>query len=443
MAQPSAPERPIDRALTLVANSNPEAALRYALPLIEQEPKDALSSFVAGRALADLGDTALAETALSLAVRRAISSNNLPLAVAAAATLRTAGKDNAKLLAEIGAAFGRGSSLLGERRAAPPELPGTASEFDALSDDLAGKDLLARASTVIEEAASRSAVEPGKRSLSPQALFSSLAPHDLAEFAAIFDVRVLPSGARVVEEGTLGSEAFVLARGELDVEKRSEREEGATLHLARLGAGALVGEMALLSRSPRAATVTAIRPSVILVGAKDALDQAAQRSPVIAERFAEHCKRRMLDNLVRASPLFRAATPAERPSLVERFGIRTFEPGEKLATQGQPSEGLFLLASGEVTIVHREGDERTLVTKLGVGDVVGEVALILRRPAIADAVAQHPTITLFLPGERFLDLVHAHPKVFADLYAIAVKRDQEIASIAGEEATEGEDFVLV
>jgi cAMP-dependent protein kinase regulator len=151
----------------------------------------------------------------------------------------------------------------------------------------------------------------------------------------------------------------------------------------------------------------------------------------------------MLDNLVRASPLFRAATPAERPSLVERFGIRTFEPGEKLATQGQPSEGLFLLASGEVTIVHREGDERTLVTKLGVGDVVGEVALILRRPAIADAVAQHPTITLFLPGERFLDLVHAHPKVFADLYAIAVKRDQEIASIAGEEATEGEDFVLV
>jgi hypothetical protein len=40
-------------------------------------------------------------------------------------------------------------------------------------------------------------------------------------------------------------------------------------------------------------------------------------------------------------------------------------------------------------------------------------------------------------------LVQAHPKVFADLYVIAVKRDQEIATIAGEEAAEGEDFVLV
>jgi cAMP-dependent protein kinase regulator len=444
MAQPqSAPERPIDHALTLVANADPEGALRYALPLVESAPKDALSSFVAGSALAELGQPALAGTALSIAARRAIASSNLPLAVASAAALRAAGEDNGALLLEIAKAFGRGSRLLGERRAAPPELPGAASSFEPLATELAGKELIERATTVIEEAAVRSSVGPAPRSLSPQPLFSSLAPDDLCEFVSIFGVRVFSAGARVVEEGTVGSEAFVLARGELDVVKRGEQEDSPALHLARLGAGALVGEMALLSRSPRAATVIAVRPSVVLVGAKEALDEAAQRSPVVAQRFAEHCKRRMLDNLVRTSALFRAASPAERPGLVERFGIRAFEPGEKLATQGQPSEGLFLLASGEVSIVHRDADDSTLVTKLGVGDVVGEVALVLRRPAIADAVVQHPTVTLFLPSERFLELVHAHPKVFADLYVIAVKRDQETASIAEEEATEGEDFVLV
>jgi CRP-like cAMP-binding protein len=443
MAQPPSPERPIDHALTLVASSDPEGALRYALPLVESEPKDAVSSFVAGRALAELGDAVLAGAALSLAARRAIAGSNLPLAVACAAALGAAGEDNALLLSEIANAFGRGSSLLGDRRAAPPELPGSASDFEALPSELTGQELLERATTVIEGVAVNSRIGPGQRSLSPQPLFSSLAPDDLCEFISIFDVRVFPAGTRLVEEGTVGSEAFVLARGELDVEKKSERDDAPAMHLARLGAGALVGEMALLSRSPRAATVTAVRPSIVLVGSKEALDQAAQRSPLVAQRFAEHCKRRMLDNLVRTSPLFRAATPAERPGLVERFGIRTFEPGEKLATQGQASEGLFLLASGEVSIVVREGDDRTLVTKLGAGDVVGEVALVLRRPAIADAVAQHPTVTLFLPGERFLDLVQAHPKVFADLYVIAVKRDQEIATIAGEEAAEGEDFVLV
>jgi CRP-like cAMP-binding protein len=444
MAQPlSAPERPIDRALTLLASSDPEGALRYAVPLVEREPKDALSSFVSGRALAELGEPALAATALSLATRRAIDASNLPLAVAAAAALRAAGEDSEGLLSQIAQAFGHGSKLLGERRAAPPELPGAAADFEPLASELTGPELIEQTASVIEAAAVQSRAVPASRSLSPQPLFSSLAPDDLAAFASIFDVRVFATGSRLVEEGTFGSEAFVLARGELDVEKKNDREGGMPLHLARLGAGALVGEMALLLRSPRAATVTAVRPSVVLVGAKDALDGVAQRSPVVAQRIAEHCKRRMLDNLMRTSPLFRAATPAERPGLVERFGIRAFEAGEKLASQGQPSEGLFLLASGEVSIVHREGEDKTLLTRLKVGDVVGEVAMVLRRPAIADAVAQNPTVTLFLPAERFLDLVQAHPKVFADLYEIAVRRDAETASIAREEATEGEDFILV
>jgi hypothetical protein len=39
--------------------------------------------------------------------------------------------------------------------------------------------------------------------------------------------------------------------------------------------------------------------------------------------------------------------------------------------------------------------------------------------------------------------VRKHPKVFADLYEIAAKRDEEIETISQEEATEGEDFVLV
>ena len=285
--------------------------------------------------------------------------------------------------------------------------------------------------------------EPAARTLGPQPLFSSLAADDLALFAQTFKVRVYGAGAVLVEEGTVGSEAFVVARGELDVEKGASNPGLVAVHLARLGAGALVGEMALLLRSPRAATVTAARPSIVLVADKEALDRVAERAPVVAHTFAEHCKRRMLDNLVRTSPLFRAATPAERPALVERFGIRTFEPGEKLARQGAPSDGMFLIASGEVAIVHKEGEDRTLVTRLGPGDVVGEVALVLRRPAIAEAVAQSPTVSLFLPKERFLELVRKHPKVFADLYEIAAKRDEEIETISQEEATEGEDFVLV
>src|SRR5690606_15506179 len=114
------------------------------------------------------------------------------------------------------------------------------------------------------------------------------------EMIAIFEVRIVPSGARLIEEGSVGSEAFIVARGELDVEKRGPSAEATPVKLARLGAGALVGEMALLSRAPRAATVTTLLPSIVLVAQKEALERAAATAPEVGQEFAAHCKRRMI-----------------------------------------------------------------------------------------------------------------------------------------------------
>jgi len=216
------------------------------------------------------------------------------------------------------------------------------------------------------------------------------------------------------------------------------------VHLARLGSGALVGEMALLSRAPRTATVTTASPAILLVARKRDLDKAVTKSPELGREFAEHCRRRMLDNLIKTSPILRSVNPTERAELVQRFAIRAFEQGERVITQGRPPDGLFLVASGEVAIVHQEpGGDKTVVARLGPGDVLGEVALVLRRPANADVVANHPTITLLLPRERFLDAVRAHPQVFVDLYELASRRDEETSSVAGLEVSDLDDSILV
>ena len=61
--------------------------------------------------------------------------------------------------------------------------------------------------------------------------------------------------------------------------------DGDKLLLARLTGGSLFGEMALLSRAPRAASVVARRPSILLVGRKDALDAVAERESEVAPRL--------------------------------------------------------------------------------------------------------------------------------------------------------------
>jgi cAMP-dependent protein kinase regulator len=438
-------ERPIDRALSLVAAGDATSALRFAVFVLENEPESALALFVVGYALTATGQKEPAARAFTSAAAAAVDASNLPLAVAASAELGKLGKNAAPVYDAIASAFAEGSSRLVDRRAGPPELPGADPDPETLSAVLDAESLNRRALAALGESEKRvrEAAARGSRSVTRQALFSSLGPEALRELVAIFDVQILPSGATLLKEGTVGSEAFIVARGEVEVEKHAAQAGEPAVKLARLGAGALVGEMALLSRAPRAATVTTVRPTIVLLAQKEALDHAAARAPQVARQFAAHCKRRMIDNLVRTSALFRAATPAERPALVERFNLRTFEAGEALATQGERSGGMHLIASGEVSIVHRDGSDKTLLTKLGPGDVVGEVALIFRRPAIADAITTRPTITLFLEESRVLDLVRDLPKVFADLYELAVRRDLETASIAREEATETEDFVIV
>lgn len=440
---------PIDQALTFAEASMFEAALRYSAALLELDPRAAQRLFLSAWMLGALGEQEAGKRGLSVAVERAVDSGNLPLSVTAAVKLRDYGGDGEAALSAIAKAFAKGSDrLLDKRGAPPPNLPGVAAGFSALPDSLSGKPLLDKAKAIVDsavEAFKTDRIENDPPKLPPQVLFSSLDEKDLLAMIEILDVRLVPRDGVLVEEGSTGDEAFFVARGELDVQKAASKPGAAPIALARLGSGALFGEMALLSRAPRTATVRAAVPSIVLVASKQALDRVAANAPGVGRKFAEFCRRRMLENLLRTNFVLRAASPAERPALIERFSIRTFETGDKIVTQGATAEGLHLIALGEVAVVHRDekDDSSTIVTRLGPGEVVGEVALVLRRPAIADVVAHHPTVTLFLPKERLMELVKSHPKVFSDLYELAVKRDEETSQMAGEEAAETEDFVIV
>ncbi len=93
--------------------------------------------------------------------------------------------------------------------------------------------------------------------------------------------------------------------------------------------------MALLSRAPRAASVVACRPSILLVARREALEAVAEKRPEVGVELAAHCRRRMVANLVRTSPVLLAVDRSERPALVERFETKVYEKGEKLIAGGR------------------------------------------------------------------------------------------------------------
>ena len=89
-------------------------------------------------------------------------------------------------------------------------------------------------------------------------LFAGLSKSELGQLAAIADRLDFAPGAVLIREGERGREFFVLLDGEVEV-----RRKGRKLHVS--GKGEFFGEMALISREPRNATITATSAVLALV----------------------------------------------------------------------------------------------------------------------------------------------------------------------------------
>lgn len=433
-------ESPADRALALLLAGERDAALRWVGALLKHDPTMPTALCLAGRLLGELGRQEVAREALQAAVTRAIDHENLTLAVAAARELERLGGAWTKELDTIAAAFSKESTRLGPGAAPPPPLP-PAHEFQPLPSVLTGALLLSKATELVHEATRALRAEATRPTLAPKPVFSAIGRAGLRALIEEFVCHWVAPGGVVIQQGAPGDSAFFVARGELEVRRNRGEDE---ITLGRLLSGAIFGEMAVLSRAPRTGSVVATRPAIVLEVASRALDKIAVSHPEVGSQLAEYCKERMVQNLVRMSDVLRVVPPEDRPALISRFRPRTFEKGLRLHAQGQKPEGLFLIASGEVAVVRVDDRGEPLVlSTLGPGDVVGEVSTVLRRLANADVIATHPTVTLFLPVGDFLGLVDDHPSILAQLYRLAVRRDEETESILSEEASAVEDIDLV
>jgi small-conductance mechanosensitive channel len=124
-------------------------------------------------------------------------------------------------------------------------------------------------------------------------------------------------GQAIVRQGEEGETLYLVARGEVAVVVKTD---GGEKEVARLGRGALFGEMSVLTGEPRSATVTALGDAALLGLDREAFHRILDEGPELAQRLAEVIAgRRLMLDAARAegtAPLMEKETA----SLLGRIG---------------------------------------------------------------------------------------------------------------------------
>jgi voltage-gated potassium channel len=121
-------------------------------------------------------------------------------------------------------------------------------------------------------------------------LFSHLGAAEIADIMRLLRARTIESGEILVRRGDAASSMYFITAGEVEIELPNQR--------VRLADGTFFGEVALLRRTKRSGTVTAIRKTRLL--ALDAQDFHAliERVPALAAHVHRTAKERLADRAV-------------------------------------------------------------------------------------------------------------------------------------------------
>ncbi len=120
-------------------------------------------------------------------------------------------------------------------------------------------------------------------------LFSALSRKELSLVARRAEDVKVDQGRVLVSEGSTGSEFFVIIDGKASVSKKGRK-------VATLGPGDAFGELALLDKAPRNATVTAETPLEVVVLGQREFGGLIDEVPGFARKLLAGMARRLRDS---------------------------------------------------------------------------------------------------------------------------------------------------
>jgi putative peptide zinc metalloprotease protein len=230
--------------------------------------------------------------------------------------------------------------------------------------------------------------------------FLSALPREAREEVArrLRPLNVRP-GQAVFRQGEEGDAFYLIRRGQAEV---VQQRDGVEHVLTTLGPGDHFGEIALLGRAPRTATVRALTSLALLALRRGDFDRLLAPHVTVSENVERAIREN--DDLGRL-PLLAELPPQERSAVAGRLRRRQYPAGAVIVRQGDVGDTFYIIQSGQAEVLlAADGGER-VQRVLGPGAYFGEIALLMDAPRTATVRALTPLVAYTLDRADFETLL--------------------------------------
>jgi CRP-like cAMP-binding protein len=227
----------------------------------------------------------------------------------------------------------------------------------------------------------------------------------LKAMASHQEIERFAPGEIVFTAGSPGDRFYLVRSGRL----QATAPDGTVFGTIIPGEG--FGELALLDRTERSATIEALEPVELWSLRRGHFNRWVRERYEIAARIrASRGERSALSSL----PFFSGLAGQELDRIAARMRTVRFADGEAVFYAGDPGDRYYVIREGKALVTLPDG---RAVRTLGPGDGFGELALLFGKPRTATVIAAGGLVLAALERVDFLALVKASGEKEGDFRA--------------------------
>jgi putative peptide zinc metalloprotease protein len=237
-------------------------------------------------------------------------------------------------------------------------------------------------------------------------LFVSCTDEELERVVAVMVTERYATGELIIRQGDPGDKFYILQRGKANVWQMGV--DGVERLVDKKGPGQYFGEVALVSKAPRNATVRAETPIVLYSIGHEEFDRLIRQYVDLAQQVDSEVK---YSWLLRSMPIFDELNSRDLDQFARRMERETCQAGQVLFHEGDPGDKFYIVESGQLVVTRTINGDTVELSRREAGDYVGEIALLQDLPRTATITCGKDTVLLSLKAEYFHELVSKSMRV--------------------------------